>query len=99
MFGDDDELSKAKLIKVDGKGIEDIFSPNDFRVIVLEDGEAMFKIDNSQYVKEAQKSKALLAYRFLLKVEKGDVKFGQLSEPTQAKIKHLAQGISSRLDD
>jgi putative AbiEii toxin of type IV toxin-antitoxin system len=99
IFGDDDELSKAKLLKVDGKGIEDIFSPNDFRAVVLEDVEAKFKVDNSQYVKDTQRSKALLAYRFLLKVEKGDMKFEKLSESTQAKIKQLVQGISARLDD
>jgi hypothetical protein len=70
MFGDDGELSRTKLLKVAGKGIEDIVSADAFRAIVLEDGEAEFKVDNFQYVKDTQRSKALLAYRFLLKVEK-----------------------------
>lgn len=98
MFGDDDNLSKTQLLKIDGKGIEDIFSPDDFRTIVLEDGKAKFKIENSQYIKETHRSKTLLAYQFLLKVEKGDMTFDKLSEPTQAKIKRLAEDISSRLD-
>ena len=99
MFGDDDELSKAKLLKIDGRGIEDIFSSEDFRTIVLEDEKAKYKVDNSQYVKETQRSKTLLAYRFMLKVEKEEVRIDGLSGPTQTKIRQLAQEICLRLDD
>src|SRR6185437_895627 len=54
-FAGDENMSKRKLLRIDGRGIEDIFSQDDFKTFVLQDNEAKFKVENSQYVKDAQK--------------------------------------------
>ncbi len=97
LCGDDEEAVRARLLRIDGKGIEDIFSGEDFRNFVLDDEEAKFKIDNSQYIKEMKQSKTLLAYQFLLNVEKRNITFDKLSNQTQRKIEHLVGEICSRL--
>lgn len=97
MFADNDELSRAKMLKIEGKGIEDTFSQEDFRSFVLREPDAKYKLENSQYVKDTQQSKVLLAYQFMLSVEREEITFGALSADTQAKIKKLEQEIASRL--
>jgi long-subunit fatty acid transport protein len=97
MFGDDPEAANQRMLKIDGKGIEDIFDHNDFKIFILNAPEEAFTSDNSQYVKDARQSKAVLAYQFWNRVAKGEIKWKQLSGATREKISVLVREIASRL--
>ncbi|TKT71886.1 hypothetical protein YH63_010910 [Afipia massiliensis] len=97
MFADDESLAQSKLLKIGGKGIEDILDISDFKSIVLNDTTLSYKCENSQYVKDAQKSKTMLAYQFWIKVSDGTLKLKKLSPQSQEKITKLVEEISSRL--
>lgn len=98
MFGDDEVAAKARLIKIEGNGIEDIFSKEDFATVVLNDPSVIPTGANSQYVKDKQLSKPVLAYQFWIKVSQGDIKFKKLDEETRKRINTLVTEISSRLN-
>jgi energy-coupling factor transporter ATP-binding protein EcfA2 len=97
MFADDDALARSKMIKIDGRGIEDVFDRSDFKAYVLEQPDAIYEGDNSQYVKDAQRSKPMLAYQFWIKVLDGKLKLKKLGANTQTNISNLVREISSRL--
>lgn len=98
LYGDDEEVSRANMIKFkDCKGIEDVFSKNDFRVFILNDTNAKFENNNSEFLKTSSYSKPVLAYQFLLKVDEGDISWDDLNSTSQARIKKIVSDISSRL--
>lgn len=97
MFADDESLARPKLLKISGKGIEDVFDVSDFKTIILNDASLSYRCENSQYVKDAQKSKTMLAYQFWIKVSDDTLKLKMLSPESQRKITELVTEISSRL--
>jgi energy-coupling factor transporter ATP-binding protein EcfA2 len=94
MFGDDEDVAKRSLLKIkDCPGIEDVFSKSDFLKLILEDQETKYDGPNSQFVRQTAKPKAVLAYRFWMKVEAGKLKLDALDDDTQKTIKTLVTSI------
>lgn len=82
-------------LNVDG-AIEDIFSKEEFaQIIGVEPGAIQGK--NSEYIKGARRDKVLPARVFLEKV-RSKQEIG-LSEPTQATVRSLLQGLQKKFDE
>ncbi len=95
LFGNDEEASRSKLIKLKGKtGIEDVFSKADFRKHIVEDCENE-KVQNSESMKG--RAKVLPAIEFYKKVEKGELNADDFDDETRKEIKSLLSEIESRL--
>ncbi len=100
LFGNDDEEAKKKLYKIkECNGIEDVFSREDFKKFVLKEPEANYTKSNTEFLKTAKRSKPVMAYHFLLEVKNNAIKWDDLQEETQQKIKEIVEEISSRLAD
>ncbi|MDF0522102.1 AAA family ATPase [Bradyrhizobium yuanmingense] len=97
MFGDDEIVSKQRMLKIAGDGMEDIFSKNDFCLHILGDPDLTYEGKNSQHVKSSTHSKPILAYEFLNKVRGKKIKFADFDADTKAAIKQLVREITSRL--
>jgi hypothetical protein len=98
LFGDDEVDAKKNMIKLpDCKGIEDIFSIDNFTNFVLPEKAAKLTTPISEALKTSGISKPVLAYQFLLKVRKGDVELKKLDKETQQKISLVVSEIASRL--
>lgn len=96
LFFDDESEAKKRMMKIKGcSGIEDIFTNNDFKKHILEDTSLSFKQRNSEYMRD--KSKAIFALKFMLKVKEGKIKISGLEKTTQDNIKGLVSGIESML--
>ena len=93
-------LPEERLIKIkDCDGIEDLFSKEDFAKLILT-GATEEIPDNkkiSRYVKDEKLSKPILAYEFLIKVEKEAIKKDDLSQVTQQNIDKLLNKIVESL--
>ncbi|MGN6284201.1 MAG: AAA family ATPase [Afipia sp.] len=98
MFGDNEDAAKERLLKIDGKGIEDIFDRSDFKTLVLNDPDAEFDCENSQYVKDVRLSKTLLAYQFWINVSQEMIKLKKFTPQTRSAIQGLTKSITSRLE-
>lgn len=99
MFGDDDALADKKLIKLPGcTGIEDAFSANDFKKIILEEPQAMVTGTNAEYLKSSGRSKPVLAFKFALAVDEGKIKWADFDQTTKDKITAIIAAISTRLN-
>ncbi len=99
LFGGDNELSKNKLIGVkDCEGIEDIFSPNDFKKLVLEDTKVSFTASNSKYLLQEKKQKLVLAVSFYKKVVDKKITAANLTQQSQKSVKELMAEIVRCLD-
>lgn len=98
LFGDDENIASKKLLKLpDCTGIEDAFSTEDFKKYVLRDGQAIVNGTNTEFLKQAGRSKPVLAFQFALAVESGEVTLAGLDKITKSKIKAIVEGISTRL--
>lgn len=98
LFGDDEIISAKKLLKFpDCPGIEDAFSPADFKKYVLNDETAVINGTNTEYLKQANRSKPVLAFQFNLAVESGEVNWTMLNKTSKEKIKAIVDAIESRL--
>jgi len=96
LYGDDAELANANMIKIkDAKGIEDIFSRNDFKKFVLKDEIADSTKENSELAKN--RSKPVLAFQFLLSVKGGSPKWADFDEETQVNASNLVGRIATLL--
>ena len=90
LFANDDEKAKKALLKIDGKkGIEDIFSVDDFKKWILGNETEIVQAPNSEFIKQKGESKAICALNFMLKVNEGQLKFDSLEKQTQEDIKNL----------
>jgi len=99
-FGDDELLAKKCLVKLpNGTGIEDTFSKADFSTYVLEDSKAKIETTNTQFLKNAGRSKPVMAFHFYLKVEGGDITLDKLSEETRINIGNCVGSIFPLLSD
>jgi energy-coupling factor transporter ATP-binding protein EcfA2 len=98
MFGDDENLSSKKLLKLpDCPGIEDAFSKDDFKKYVLNEPDAKFTETNSEFLKSAGRSKPVLAFQFALAVDEGRVKWADFDKSTQGKMTSIVDALTSRL--
>lgn len=96
LFLDDDDKAKERMLKIKNcSGVEDLFTPSDFKKYVLEDTSLSFKQKNSEFVKD--KPKAIFALKFMLRVKDGKIKIGDFGKTTQDNIKNLVSGIESLL--
>ncbi len=77
----------------DCRGIEDLFSKDNFKKYVLENESESYKPMNSEYMKG--KPKAVFALEFMLQVEKGKITIGNLNKQTQENIRKLVSDIES----
>ncbi|MGQ3001880.1 MAG: ATP-dependent nuclease [Hydrogenophaga sp.] len=99
-FGDDDETAKKHLIKLPGgSGIEDIFSTSDFAKFVLNDASINITSSNTEYLKQAGRSKPVIAFHFSLRVEKENLKLNDFSDETKANIEKCVNSINALLCD
>jgi predicted ATP-dependent endonuclease of OLD family len=92
-----DDEAREVLHTIDGcEGVEDVFSQEDFVKFVLDKPE---KYDgrNSAYVKKLA-SKPMLALNFLLKVQRGEVAIGDLSEESVNRVRTLIAKLLASLD-
>ncbi|WLI87725.1 ATP-binding protein [Massilia sp. R2A-15] len=98
MFADDVEIGKKRMLKFpDCQGIEDAFSANDLKSFVLCDDSTVIESKNSEFLKRSNRSKPVLAYQFLLRVQSGLVSFESLDAATRKKISDIVNAIASRL--
>jgi ribosome maturation factor RimP len=90
---DNDENAKKKLLKIESNGgIENLFTANDFIDIVAPNIELdTTKLTNSERVKE--NAKAIIAAKFKIRVENGEVTKKQLSKETIESISNLLDSI------
>ena len=97
LYGNDETCAREKMFKIkDCKGIEDIFTKDDFMAFVLGSTEKPLEEVNSQLAKKY--SKPVLAYGFLEKIRQNEISLSSLSSDTQKRITDLVQGIASRID-
>lgn len=98
LFGDEEELASKKLLRIrDCAGIEDVFSPLDFRKFILCNEELSFEYRNSEYVKEKGLSKPVLAFNFSLRCQRGEVSLTDFDEKSKAAIIELTDALEKRL--
>lgn len=91
LYSDDAQMAKRYIYKIKGcSGIEDIFSKNDFRKIILRD-ESLFSDErqNSDLVKGGSYSKPMLAINFLKAVKEGKILLSDFEPETRSKIESL----------
>ena len=95
---DDDKISK-KVHKIkDCKGIEDVFSKNDFKKIILQKENTQYKVSNSAYMKNSKKSKPIHALKFYNQVNEKKIKLNDFDDISKEKIKALTEKILSMID-
>lgn len=95
LFGDDEELTNRRMLKIPGcPGIEDAFSQNDFKTLVLKTPDVMVAGTNAEFLKASNRSKPVLAFQFALAVERTEIKWETFDKETQERIKAITDGIS-----
>lgn len=98
LFGDSYELASKKLLKLpDCPAIEDVFSRADFSRFVIGDETISISGTNADYVKEASRSKPVLAFNFALAVDNKSIIWGMLSVESQKKISKITDALVERL--
>jgi len=99
LFMDDESLAKDKLLKIKGcNGIEDLFTPEDFKKYILKDDKVnVSNIQNSEYIKKQKISKALVAAQFMIEVEENKITKKDLNKETITKIEAILTAINSML--
>lgn len=98
LYGDNEEGASRNMYKFKGcNGIEDVFSPKDFRRHVLLDETCEFAVKNSEYVKTSGRAKPVLAYQFLLAVNEKKIRAADLEKVTLDKIQEVVAAIEDRL--
>lgn len=97
---DSQVCEERNLMKIDGcSGIEDLFTKTDFAKIILENTEAKIGMkSNSEYVKDEKISKVIIARNFMIGVNDGTIKYGDLSKDSKDKIETLLLKIVSTLE-
>lgn len=99
IFCDEESEAQKKMFKIKGcLGIEDIFSKSDFKKHILDDNTINLSVVNSVYLTKSQRPKAILAMKFLQKVNRQELRMKDLNSSTQDKIKWLVNRVESLLD-
>lgn len=73
-------LAILEVTKAPNKTIEDLFTVQDFKKLVLEDEKLTYTTSNSDYLKSSEKNKAMIARKFLSNI---DIKKDDISEETK----------------
>lgn len=98
LYGDDDAIACRSMFRLkDAAGIEDLFSIDDFKHLVLKDAAAEIGTTNSAYVKSKRLSKPVLAHRFAQSVNSGEVSVESLSPETGERVRLLLGKIEQLL--
>jgi hypothetical protein len=93
LFHDDDEEAKRHMLKVKGSGIEDLFSKADFSKHVFPEENSAAETPNSERMKG--KGKGLVAMKFMLKVERGEMTLDNLDQESRENIKSTMERIAA----
>lgn len=98
LFGDKDDIANARLLKFPGcTSIEEAFSKNDFRALVLRDEAALYEGGNAEYMKTAHLSKPVTAFKFWLEVESGKINRKDFSPESLRTIDQIAKAVADLL--
>jgi hypothetical protein len=98
LFGGDEQAASSKLVKLKPyKAIEDIFEVPDFVKLVLGDESLQVSGTNGEFLKQARRSKPVIAYQFKLAVERGDIVLESFSRKTRERINGVVEMLTSRL--
>jgi hypothetical protein len=100
LYGDDDAIASRSMFKLkDVAGIEDLFSVDDFKTLVLKERTAEIGGSNSAYVKAKKLSKPVLAHRFAQAVSSGDISLESFCPETIERVRTLLKKIEQLLLD
>jgi len=96
-FDNQIDLAKQKMILMDEfLDTEDLFSTIDFKKFVVKVREGI-TVKNSEYVKDNNYSRTILASNFLQEVTTGTVAFKNLDDETRDNLKQFTQKLSDML--
>ena len=97
LFLNDEKLLEARVHRIKKcDGIEDLFEPLDFALHVLNEPNTKLDGKCSSHVKK--EAKAMLAYQFWCKVERGDIQLEIFSDATKVNVAALLQRIEAMLN-
>jgi ABC-type ATPase involved in cell division len=92
------DLAKKQMLFLDEyQDTEDLFSTIDFKKFVVKVREGI-TVKNSDYLKDNNYSRAILASSFLQEVNSGNVSFENLDEETRDNMKHFVQQLDQMLN-
>jgi hypothetical protein len=98
LFQNSNKLAGRKIIKLDNKiGIEDLFSKNDFKNIILHQ-QANITGSNLDYIENNNLSRNLLASNFILHSQNNKIKFEDFDEETRENISILVHNLDNLLE-
>jgi len=98
LYQDIESKADTKIIRLKKKnGIEDVFSIDDFKKIILLD-EALQIESNSNYIKKTKFSKPVTALNFLMRAKKKECNKEDFSEETIQNVTSLLNEIKSALE-
>lgn len=92
------DLAKKQMLFLDEyQDTEDLFSTIDFKKFVVKVREGI-TVKNSDYLKDNNYSRAILASSFLQEVNSGNVSFENLDEETRDNLKHFVLQLGQMLN-
>jgi len=97
LFENNVDLANQQLLYIrEFLDVEDLFSTIDFKKYIVHVREGI-TIHNSEYLKDNNHSRAVLASNFLQSVNRGEVKMNDLDEETRDNLKNLIGRLSELL--
>lgn len=97
LFDNNVDIANKQLLYIrDFLDVEDLFSTIDFKKQIVHVREGI-TVHNSEYLKDNNHSRAVLASNFLQSVNRGEVKFDDFDEETRDNLKMLIQKLSELL--
>lgn len=97
LFDNNIDLGSERLLHMDEVlDVEDLFSTIDFKKYIVHVREGITVL-NSEYLKDNNYSRAVLASHFLQEVEKGKVKFEKLDDESQDNLKAFKAKLTALL--
>jgi predicted ATP-dependent endonuclease of OLD family len=92
------DLAKKQMLFLDEyQDTEDLFSTIDFKKFVVKVREGI-TVKNSEYLKDNNYSRAILASSFLQEVNSGNVSFEKLDEESRDNLNHFVQQLGKMLN-
>jgi len=97
LFDNKIDLAKQQLLLLDEyMDTEDLFSTIDFKKFVVQVREGI-TVRNSEYLKDNNYSRAVLASNFLQEVNNGNVSLDKLDEESRENLKFITSQLTSML--
>ena len=91
------DLAKQQMIIMDDfQDTEDLFSTIDFKKFVVKVREGI-TVQNSEYLKDNNHSRAILASNFLQEVTSGKIHFKNLDDESRENLKQCVQQLATLL--